>query len=510
MMMRQINIDHFRQNKDMKKIRRRRQLRGGLCVVCLLTLNMTLASCGDFLKEVSQDEFEPKTASSFQELMNGEGYINSSTDPITYMMDDDVQGCKGLKWSETLSARQSIFEWQPDYWQVENDCSTIFDNIKNSYRNLYKTIAACNIIIENLPWSEGTQSQKDITMAEAKTMRAFYYWRLVNTYALPYNDRQTSPETNLGVPLITESEVMDVGTPRATVAEVYRQIVQDIEDACRLYGDDTTDRGIYRINYTSAHLLASRIYLFMEQWDKVLEHANKALATAPPLVSLKNYNLDNAMSPTNGVISKRFPETIFICGMKAMSGDFSLTGTPFGVSKELANLYDTMDRRMNIYLVASGYDYYPYRIPKNCADEHEFTWRTAELYLNRAEAYLNLWRNGDGNAAQKALDDLNTLRESRYRTYKNVELTNIDDLQELLRAERRRELCFEGFRFFDLKRYGMPSIEHVLVAESGARTRFVLEERDPMYCVPFPDNALDHNENLVQNPLCNHRTGTAL
>ena len=196
--------------------------------------------------------------------------------------------------------------------------------------------------------------------------------------------------------------------------------------------------------------------------------------------------------------------------MKAMSGDFSLTGTPFGVSKELANLYDTMDRRMNIYLVASGYDYYPYHIPKNCADEHEFTWRTAELYLNRAEAYLNLWRNGDGNAAQKALDDLNTLRESRYRTYKNVELTNIDDLQELLRAERRRELCFEGFRFFDLKRYGMPSIEHVLVAESGAQTRFVLEERDPMYCVPFPDNALDHNENLVQNPLCNHRTGTAL
>ena len=94
---------------------------------------MTLTSCGDFLEEVSQDEFEPKTASSFQELMNGEGYIANPTDPITYMMDDDVQGCKGSKMSETQSARQAIFEWQPDYWQVENDCPSIYSNIKNSY-----------------------------------------------------------------------------------------------------------------------------------------------------------------------------------------------------------------------------------------------------------------------------------------------------------------------------------------------------------------------------------------
>lgn len=483
---------------------------GWFFIGCLISIITTLTSCGDFLEEVSQDEFEPKTTSSFQELMNGEGYISNPTDPITYMMDDDVQGCKGSKMSDVLSARQAIFEWQPDYWQVENDCQSVLGDIKYSYRNTYKTIAACNIIIENLPGSEGEQKDKDITMAEAKTMRAFYYWRLVNTYALPYNDKLTSPESNLGVPLVTESEVKDEGIPRATVAEVYRQIVQDIEDACALYGDDTTNRGVYRVNYTSAHLLASRIYLFMEQWDKVIEHADKAMANAPSLVSLKSYNIDNNMNPTNGVISKKFPETIFICGRKAMSGDYSLAGSCFGVSRELANLYEIMDRRMNCYLVASGYDYYPYRILKNCSDEHEFTWRTAELYLNRAEAYMNLYRNGDSDAGQKAIDDLNTLRENRYRIFKAIELTNIDDLQQLMRDERRRELCYEGFRFFDLKRYGMPSIEHILVAESGAQTRYVLEERDPMYCVPFPDNALDHNENLVQNPLANHRSGTTL
>ena len=468
---------------------------------------MTLTACGDFLEEVSQDEFEPKTASSFQELLNGEGYMMMPVDPVTYMMDDDVQGCKGSMWNEVLSARQAAFEWQPDFWQVENDCQAIPNYIKNNYLNTYKTIAALNIIIENLPGSEGGEAEKNITMAEAKTMRAFYYWRLVNTYALPYNDKQTSPQTNLGVPLVTESEVKDAGAPRATVAAVYAQIISDIEEACSRFGNNTTSRGVYRINYTSAHLLASRIYLFTEQWDKVIEHADKAMATAPALVNLKSYNIDNINNPTNGVISKKFGETIFLCGMKAMSGDYGLVGTPYGVSKELANLYETMDRRMNTYIVPSGYDYYPYRILKICSDEHEYTWRTAELYLNRAEAYANLYLQGNQEAGQKAIDDLNTLRVNRYRIYTDLSLPAANELLQLLRDERRRELCFEGFRFFDLKRYGMPRIEHTLIGESGAAVRYVLEERDPAYCLPLPDNALEHNENLVQNPLANRRVG---
>ena len=88
-----------------------------------------------------------------------------------------------------------------------------------------------------------------------------------------------------------------------------------------------------------------------------------------------------------------------------------------------------------------------------------------------------------------------------------MSLPAANELLQLLRDERRRELCFEGFRFFDLKRYGMPRIEHTLIGESGAAVRYVLEERDPAYCLPLPDNALEHNENLVQNPLANRRVG---
>lgn len=467
---------------------------------------VAFTSCGDFLEEVSQDEFEPKTTNSFIELMNGEGYISSPVDPMTYMMDDDVNGCKSMFWTNAIRTRQEIFCWQPDFWRLEDECSDLLANIKNSYQNIYKAISVCNIIVERAPKSQGTQEEKDICCGEAKTMRAFYYLQLVNTYALPYNDSQTSPETNLGVSLVTESEVKETGMPRATVAKVYEQIIKDIEDACKLFGNNKTDRGKYRVAYTAAHLLASRIYLHTENWEKVVEHATKAMAAAPPLANLNSYTIDNISSPTNGVISTKFPEVIFIGGMKAMSGAYSLMGTPYGVSTVFASTFSVMDSRMNVYLQPSGYDY-PYRIFKICADEHEFVWRTAELYLNRAEAYFNLYKQGDVAAGQKCVDDLESLMAKRYLRHTPPACSDIDALQALLRSERRKELCYEGFRFFDLKRYGMPSIEHVMIGENGGTTTYTLEERDPAYCVPLPDKALDHNENLIQNPLAARRIG---
>ncbi len=474
--------------------------------ILLTTLAVAFISCGDFLEEVSQDEFEPKTTNSFIELMNGEGYISSPVDPMTYMMDDDVNGCKSMFWTNAIRTRQEIFCWQPDFWRLEDECSDLLANIKNSYQNIYKAISVCNIIVERAPKSQGTQEEKDICCGEAKTMRAFYYLQLVNTYALPYNDSQTSPETNLGVSLVTESEVKETGMPRATVAKVYEQIIKDIEDACELFGNNKTDRGKYRVAYTAAHLLASRIYLHTENWEKVVEHATKAMAAAPPLANLNSYTIDNISSPTNGVISTKFPEVIFIGGMKAMSGAYSLMGTPYGVNTVFASTFSVMDSRMNVYLQPSGYDY-PYRIFKICADEHEFVWRTAELYLNRAEAYFNLYKQGDVAAGQKCVDDLESLMAKRYLRHTPPACSDIDALQALLRSERRKELCYEGFRFFDLKRYGMPSIEHVMIGENGGTTTYTLEERDPAYCVPLPDKALDHNENLIQNPLAARRIG---
>lgn len=472
---------------------------------------LALQSCGDFLEEVSQDEFEPKTTEAFRELLNGEGYnFSSSVNPLTYMMDDDVESVSTSSWDDIQRIQQELYTWQPDFYSFQDEEGTYTSSNKDVYKNLYELIMACNIVNEYIDGSQGTDADKAIVRAEALSLRAFYYLQLVNLYAYPYNDKDHDPSTALGVPLVLASEVFDEGEPRSTVKKVYDQIATDIEQACDLFGQDKTNRGVFRISYTAAHLLASRIYLYMENWDKVIEHATYALETAPELADLNNYTIDNTYNPTNGVISRNFPETIFLGGYRAISGSYGLMGTPFNVSSDLFNSYADNDLRIGTYLMeAASYLPYNYMLLKS-SSEQEYAWRTSELYLNRAEAYIELYKDGDQEAGQNAVNDLNTLLSKRYRDYEPLTLKSADELQELYREERRKELCFEGFRWFDLRRYGMPQLEHILIDQSGNSTRYILKEKDPSYVLPLPDNALEHNSNLIQNELSPRREGSAM
>ena len=472
---------------------------------------LALQSCGDFLEEVSQDEFEPKTTEAFRELLNGEGYnFSSSVNPLTYMMDDDVESVSTSSWDDIQRIQQELYTWQPDFYSFQDEEGTYTSSNKDVYKNLYELIMACNIVNEYIDGSQGTDADKAIVRAEALSLRAFYYLQLVNLYAYPYNDKDHDPSTALGVPLVLASEVFDEGEPRSTVKKVYDQIAADIEQACDLFGQNKTNRGVFRISYTAAHLLASRIYLYMENWDKVIEHATYALETAPELADLNNYTIDNTYNPTNGVISRNFPETIFLGGYRAISGSYGLMGTPFNVSSDLFNSYADNDLRIGTYLMeAASYLPYNYMLLKS-SSEQEYAWRTSELYLNRAEAYIELYKDGDQEAGQNAVNDLNTLLSKRYRDYEPLTLKSADELQELYREERRKELCFEGFRWFDLRRYGMPQLEHILIDQSGNSTRYILKEKDPSYVLPLPDNALEHNSNLIQNELSPRREGSAM
>lgn len=121
------------------------------------------------------------------------------------------------------------------------------------------------------------------------------------------------------------------------------------------------------------------------------------------------------------------------------------------------------------------------------------TIRVAEAYLNKAEAEALSGKNG---AAQK---DLNTFCRSRIKNYADQNL----DGQQLLKAirdERRKEFCYEGYRWFDLRRYGMPAITHeFLYDEGGQKYVFTLKEKDPLYTLPLPNKVLENNRLLKQS-----------
>jgi hypothetical protein len=472
-------------------------------MACLIAV---LTSCSDFLKEVSQDEFEPKTVTAYQELLNGVGYGTTTTfDPITEVLTDDVEGCQGASYyyNETNLAHLAVYSWQPDMYQSLADHK--MTKLLESYQTFYKRIMTCNLVIEGLDDAEGTEEEKRQTMGEALALRAHYFFYLVNMYAMPYNTPETTPDALPGVPLVKAAEIKDEGISRSSVAQVYAQICQDIEEACRLLdGNKALPVGVFRINYVAAHLLASRVYLYMENWDKVIEHVNLALAGAPALCDLNSYQLSNMDYPTqanNHFISKDFPEVIFINGGARANGIVT-EGTLIRVSDDLLDLYDaTNDWRRSMFFQANSYMYYKNWMAKYGRSEQEYVWRTAELYLNRAEAYAAKYAAGEAAYGQKAAEDLNALRQNRLKNFTPYTLTTAEDLMNFCHNERRLELCFEHHRWFDLRRYGMPSIRHAWIDNTGVRSIYTLQKKDPGYALPIPQSALDLNVSLVQNQL---------
>ena len=463
---------------------------------------ITFCACGNFLEEVSQDEFEPETTDAYSELLNGAGYAFAELDGLTWYMDDDIDGVSSYSYTDVYNACRDIFTWQYYMYQSLKDANVT----DATYENYYEKIMVCNVIIDDIEMSVGTESQINMVLGEALTLRAYYYLQLVNIFATPYNDSRSTPDQRLGVSLVTKSEIRD-----SSVADVYKQITADIERAVSLLDQNKTNNGVYRINYVSAHLIASRIYLYMEEWDKVIEHATQALAGAPDLVYLPTYAYTNVNYPTNStnpVVSSSFPETIFVFG--SMPGRMGFMGTPVCLSTDLVSRFsEPNDSRNGMYFKATASGYiYPYQEYKHGVAERGYVWRTAELYLNRAEAYMEKYKAGAAECGQLAVNDLNKLRENRFTNYSNYTLSTADDLENLCKLERRRELFMEGHRWFDLRRYGMPRIEHTWVSENGQRTTYVLQEKDPGYTLPISQDVLDRNSKLVQNELATDRIGT--
>jgi hypothetical protein len=104
------------------------------------------------------------------------------------------------------------------------------------------------------------------------------------------------------------------------------------------------------------------------------------------------------------------------------------------------------------------------------------------MHLIRAEAVLL----AGGNAAD-AFDSYNALRIRAYGTNYVPETVALNDLLDSVRNERRRELCFEGDRYHNLKRLKLPLRDGVAWNSDA-----------PIFKIPADE--VSGNGLMVQNP----------
>ena len=120
--------------------------------------------------------------------------------------------------------------------------------------------------------------------------------------------------------------------------------------------------------------------------------------------------------------------------------------------------------------------------------------RLAEIYLLHAEA---LAAQGDFKGATGYV---NKVRE-RVHLKKIDQPSDYETMLGLILDERRLELAFEGFRFFDVARYGWEKVKAIHDAmpeeDSYWQARRPFEKTDQL--LPIPQGEIDKNPNLRQN-----------
>jgi hypothetical protein len=499
-------------------------------VINLIILSLALLSsgCKKFLTEASQDMQYANTAERLQETLVGSGYMPHMTAtpfasygptnapmywPWLNSMDDDIT--EFIKGPYVFDVRTLVFgayTWQKNPFvnkdfQVQND---------DTWSKTYTNIAALNSIIAKTATIKNNPGLLTKLKGEALFLRAEYYFYMVNLYANAYNPAKAT--TDLGVPLKTSEFVQDQFFTRSTVDSVYRQIVADL-DAAATCLDTVVQPNIYHADINAVNLLQSRVYLYMQDYPNAIAAADKVIGRKPVLSNLSAYE------PQTSFFSRSSPEAIFTQGGNAMVVLTMENGLKtMQPTTELMDLYVPGDLRRTAFFEMDNQGKYRYTkmymsstygIQPTEIFSDNYYMRSAEAWLNKAEAAAMLGQDGAAN------DAINTLRAARFTadTYVPVALAGAG-LVNFIRDERRRELVFEGHRWFDLKRYAIhpkyPFSKTITHTWSDAtvygqppvlRATLTLEPNDPAYLVPIPDQAIQYNEGvLLQNPARPDRT----
>ena len=332
----------------------------------------------------------------------------------------------------------------------------------------YYCILQVNNLLENIDRITENGTSEDAASynqckGEAFTLRALIYFDLVRLYGKPYNYDKGS----LGVPLVTQTLPASAQPTRATVEEVYKQIISDLNQGKTLLENGKVQQDGY-MGYYANLAEQARVKLYMEDYDG-------ALAAAQEIIGSGKFKLYEPSQWADSWKKQFGSESIFELGIYSAEADLGTSSLGFylmryGLKSGAAGWFMASD----YYLERLAQDPTDVRWSVMYQDESEYTHlgscnkymggpdmngdgkesptsvnikviRLSEIYLIAAEAALHASKPNAEQAAQY----LNAIR-CRATSLEPATASTIND--DMILDERSKELFCEGHRFFDMMR----------------------------------------------------------
>lgn len=390
------------------------------------------------------------------------------------------------------------------------------NEVQNFWGAVYAAVNVINVFMDGLKtsWDGGklngkiTQEEYNQFTSEGLALRAMCYLDLLRMYCKPF---VLGSGSNPGVPLRLKAEKLPAGNDlaRSTVAEVYTQILSDLNAAEPLaianYGTDILNTT--RIHKNSIIALKTRALLAKGDWAGVVTESAKIVSAGAPFVSPSN--VANALSATYAAIwaaPYTSKESIFSMPMTTTNGPGTQNGMAHYFSSPSSESYYLLptspvyvamaatDLRKTSLILADSKYFLSKWTDFTTLTNYPPVIRYAEVLLSRAEAIV---RSG-GSVTQGAVDLLNAVRIRSFATgaYTLASFPSAASFYTAILQERDFEFLGEGLRAFDLMRMGVD-----IPAKDGGNMGVVgaIPSSSVGYMWPIPANELSLNKLMTSN-----------
>jgi starch-binding outer membrane protein, SusD/RagB family len=446
-------------------------------------LSIAATSCSKFLDRPVEGQLNATEAlGSDVEIA---AVLNST---FVTMGSNDFYGGKVQVLNELMGDHLDGILLTEDYGEIYKRKSSIFGGYKNDfYQRGYNVVTRCNRVLESL--DNASEAARPNLEGQAKFQRALVHFEMVRLFAQPYG--ATSDNSHLGVPLRIESGISN--TTRATVKQVYDQIIADLKDA-------ETKLPVTNGNYpgkNAARAILAKVYFQMNDFANAYAYANLVMGAAGAATYqfvtsdtglvrrfsavgsretiVKIVNQQNIFEPGSGLRDNfrsdtRRPVLFFT---SAVRGLVSANGDKRG-----AWISTTLQAGIN-------------SLTKYNTDRFELPIvHVTEMKLIRAEAGAEV----GGAALAVAVADVNDILTRAFgnTTFNLPANTAAADVIRVVRQQREIEMVGEGNRTQEIKRL-------------GARTGANVDRRGAAWNCPglalqFPQGEMAANTEFVRNP----------
>lgn len=451
----------------------------------LLCLGLFLSSCGDkFLDKqplvgVTEANFYQTEEDAFAAIiyaysvLQWDGHLNPAGH-FTWFFGDIVSDDS----DKGGSGDNDVFSLK----QLEDFTANATNElVESEWKSNYAGIARANLVLDKVPDIEMNATNQARIIAEAKFLRAWFYYSLV----IMYGD----------VPLVTETlSPSNYNQPRTPAAQVWAQVEQDLTEASAdlpLRSEmPLTETG--RATRGMADALLAKAYAWQQKWAECRLSCEQVIGSGEYFLDPDYANIfSTAGENGSGSIFEiqfmnqgtgdwfRFTEGTLTNVFQRARGTFG--GFGFNLpTEDLVSSYEPGDPRKDATIFEEGdqmgdrgvftkdatgfpHDYYSRKYFINRSEEapigdanvngpsNERVIRYADIVLLHAEAS---WHTGDEASAR---DDVNQIRARARGGVPGVlpnRTSSGQDLLDHIYLERRIELAMEGHRFFELVRTG--------------------------------------------------------